>query len=190
MEIAQSVLFICWIIFLGYWVVSARSVKQTEEEVGGIGGYWHWILIAIGFLAMETSSVFTFDIYLLPNLFSSVIIQILSIICSILGLTIAILARKELAENWSGSVTFKKNHELITKGVYHYMRHPIYTGVLLMIIASGLLIGTIGAVVGFVIIFLTFWFKFKQEEELMTKHFSKEYPHYKKKVKALIPYLF
>jgi protein-S-isoprenylcysteine O-methyltransferase Ste14 len=45
-------------------------------------------------------------------------------------------------------------------------------------------------VIGFFILFFTFWFKLKQEEELLIRHFPKEYPEYQKRVKALIPYIF
>jgi protein-S-isoprenylcysteine O-methyltransferase Ste14 len=186
MEVAQSIITISWLVFIGYWLISARSVKETQEVVGGIGGYWHWILIIIAFIIMNSPSVYPLTMQLYP------FVQSLPFICDILvilGLIIAIMARKTLADNWSGSVTFKKNHELITKGIYHYIRHPIYTGVLLMFLGSAILFDTVGALIGFVIIVVTFWLKLKQEEELMTKHFGKEYTKYKQQVKALIPFI-
>jgi len=185
-QFAQLINALSFLFFLGYWIINARSVKQTREKVSGIGRYGHYILITIAAIVMNVI------IYpLAVKLFSfSSYIDILSIIFSILGLIITIMARRTLAKNWSSSVTFKKDHELISHGIYKYMRHPIYTGILLMLIGTILAIETVGAVAGFIIIFITFWFKLRQEEDLLTKHFSKEYPAYKKRVKALIPFIF
>ncbi len=80
-------------------------------------------------------------------------------------------------------------HELITTSLYRYVRHPIYTGVLLMVLATALFVGTLSAAIGFIIIVLGLWFKLRAEEKLLTKHFPKEYPAYKERTKALIPYV-
>ena len=73
--------------------------------------------------------------------------------------------------------------------MYHYMRHPIYTGVLLMFLATVLLVGTLGAVLGLLIIFVGLWIKSKQEEALMVRHFPAQYPEYQRRVKALLPFI-
>jgi len=186
MTLAEKIITACWIILLIYWLVNARSVKKTQEKVGGIGGNWHYLLAVIAFTLIQDTS-YPFSIRLFTH---STVTDIVSMLCGIGGLYIAIIARRTLAENWSGTVTFKKNHELITKGIYHYVRHPIYTGVLVMFLGTAFLIETFAAFTGFVFLFLTFWVKLRQEEKLMTKHFPKDYPAYKKSVKALIPFVF
>lgn len=185
MQLAEIINALSILIFIGYWIINAKSVKQTREKVGGIGSYGHYILIAVAATVMNIK-VYPLTIQLFPFLNY---IGILSIICSVLGLILTLMARRTLAKNWSSSVTFKKDHELITWGVYKYMRHPIYTGILLMLIGTILAIETVGVVAGFIIIFIAFWLKLKQEENLLTKHFSKEYPAYKNKVKALVPFI-
>lgn len=186
MRDTQHIITACWIIFLVYWVIQARFVKETHEKAGGIGGYWHWVLVAMAFFFMENTSIYPLKLRLLPN---PGIGSVFSIASVVIGLVIAILARRTLAANWSGSVTFKKGHKLITTGIYHYIRHPIYTGILLMFTGSGVLAGSVGAILGFVVLVGAFWLKLQQEEELMTRHFPKEYPPYKSKTKALIPFV-
>src|SRR6185437_7787826 len=51
-------------------------------------------------------------------------------LCAI-GIGIAIWARRVLGTNWSGIVTLKEGHTLIRRGPYAYVRHPIYSGILL-----------------------------------------------------------
>ncbi|HWQ21086.1 MAG TPA: isoprenylcysteine carboxylmethyltransferase family protein, partial [Methanotrichaceae archaeon] len=92
--------------------------------------------------------------------------------------------------NWSGDIELKKGHELITNGIYGVVRHPIYTGMLLMALGTLLLTGAIGSLLFFLIMLAFMLFKIKEEEELMTKHFPEEYPVYKRHVKALIPFIW
>ena len=82
-----------------------------------------------------------------------------------------------------------KRHELVTRGPYRYVRHPIYSAILAMFLATALAIGQLGALVGFVLCFASFWIKLRQEEALMMRHFPNEYPAYRARVKALVPFV-
>ena len=190
----QYVIICCWVIFVFYWFISSSSVKSTQETRGWLAGNWHGIFLLIGglflsnlpFLAKVGVSISSLTILLIP---SSIVINVVIIVFAVTGLIVALIARRTLAGNWSRAVAFKEDHELITTGLYHYVRHPIYTGVLLMILATALSVGTLSAGIGFVIIVLGLWFKLRAEEELLTKHFPKEYLAYKDRTKALIPYV-
>ena len=61
-----------------------------------------------------------------------------AVVLCIAGLAFCIWARFTLGRNWSGVVTFKGGHELITRGPYALVRHPIYTGLLTMLAATWL----------------------------------------------------
>src|SRR6185312_1899697 len=54
----------------------------------------------------------------------------------IAGLGFSIWARRRLGRNWSGTVTVKHDHELVRTGPYRWVRHPIYTGILLGFVGS------------------------------------------------------
>ena len=190
----QYVIICCWVIFGLYWFISSSSVKSTQETKGWLAGNWHGIFLLIGglflsnlpFLAKIGASISSLTILLVPH---SIVINVVIIVFAVTGLIVTIIARRTLAGNWSKAVAFKEDHELITIGLYHYVRHPIYTGVLLMILATALSVGTLSAGIGFVVIVLGLWFKLRAEEELLTKHFPKEYSAYKDRTKALIPYV-
>jgi protein-S-isoprenylcysteine O-methyltransferase Ste14 len=183
----------CWIIFLLYWVINARSVKPTQER-RGIGSFRRIVVtIFVIFLFFES---FGLPIPIcplnIPLISHSVVMRLAGVILTISGFVAAFLARKTLAGNWSASdkAVFKKGHELITTGVYHYVRHPMYSGFLLMFLGTALFTGTISAFILFLFVLLALWFSLRREEELLIAHFPQAYPAYKKRAKTLIPFIW
>ena len=85
----------------------------------------------------------------------------------VIGVALAIWARVTLGRNWSGVVTLKQDHELVTSGPYAMVRHPIYTALVLMFLGFSLLFDSVSAWLGLAFICYSFWIKLKQEEALM-----------------------
>jgi protein-S-isoprenylcysteine O-methyltransferase Ste14 len=146
-----------------------------------------WLAFWLLFGSTSHRSHHPFNLVVVPH---STAMTFVGLVVTVLGLLLAIWARVVLGGNWSGTVTFKENHELIVRGPYALVRHPIYTALLLMFLGTALAIGTAGGFVGLALFFLSFWIKLRQEEALMTEHFGDQYRDYKKRVKALIPFVF
>ena len=68
------------------------------------------------------------------------------------GIAFAIWARMRIAGNWSSDVTLKRDHELIVDGPYRWVRHPIYTGILLGLLGTALAVGEWRAVLAVVLV--------------------------------------
>jgi protein-S-isoprenylcysteine O-methyltransferase Ste14 len=81
----------------------------------------------------------------------------------------------------------KTGHELIEGGPFRYVRHPIYSGFLLAMIGTTLLIDERRAVLATVIAFLAFWRKYRLEERFMLELFGEKYVAYRARVSALLP---
>jgi len=94
-----------------------------------------------------------------------------------------------LGGNWSSEVALKQGHELVKTGPYRFVRHPIYTGLLLMCLGTAIVPGQLRSWLGFLLLCAGFWIKLKQEETLMLQHFPDEYPVYRRQVKVLIPFI-
>ena len=73
-------------------------------------------------------------------------VQWMAGILCIAGLAFCVWARATLGRNWSGTITLKEGHELIERGPYRLVRHPIYTGLLAMFLATALAFGHLGGV--------------------------------------------
>ncbi len=101
------------------------------------------------------------------------------------------LARVILGTNWSGIVTLKENHELIQSGPYRFVRHPIYSGILLGIFGSIFALNPFsGGLVVMAVAIFTLRIKSLLEERIMLRTFPDQYPGYMKRVRALIPYVW
>jgi len=103
------------------------------------------------------------------------------------GLLFTVWARVHLGTNWSGTVTLKRGHELITSGPYAFVRHPIYTGLLLAFLGSALARDEWRGVLALALVALALWRKLRNEERWMREQFGDAYSAYSKRVAALVP---
>jgi protein-S-isoprenylcysteine O-methyltransferase Ste14 len=182
-----GVIRVCWIIFVAVWLLAATSAKRTIYRENRAERARYWVVLVIGyFLLIKSSSLPPpFDWIVVSHTKSSAWIG--AFLC-VSGLVFAIWARMILGRNWSGVITLKEGHELIERGPYRVVRHPIYTGILAMFSGTAIAIGYFGGFLGLLLVFVIFWMKLKREEDLMLKQFPDRYPAYQRRVKRIIPF--
>lgn len=115
----------------------------------------------------------------------SVSLSILFLIITIIGFLIIVIAILQLNKNLSPFPTPKSNSELIQTGLYKYMRHPIYTGILIMFFSYALYVNSSFKLIIAFILFILFYFKSSYEEERLQKIFPK-YQLYKKSTRRFL----
>jgi protein-S-isoprenylcysteine O-methyltransferase Ste14 len=178
---------LCWVAFVSVWVILAFSVKRTRKHQPLVARALYIGVTAVAALLLNGRiQQFHLSRGVLPHTLAIVLIADFIVFA---GLVIAIWARVVLGRNWSARVTLKESHELIRVGPYRLVRHPIYSGLLLMILGTAMLAGQVGGFVASLICFCGFWMKLRQEEILLTKELP-GYSEYKAHTKALIPFLF
>jgi len=186
-QIASYIIYACWLIFIAYWIVAAVRVKTTIERESIGSAIRQRIPLILGyFLLAYRKFPSPLNLRLLPEADATLIVGTALVVA---GLFIAIWARRTLADNWSSTVTFKQNHELIRRGPYRFVRHPIYTGILTMWLGTAIDIGQLRGFLGLLLTVFSFWIKLRQEEKLMLEHFPDQYPAYRQQVKALVPFI-
>jgi protein-S-isoprenylcysteine O-methyltransferase Ste14 len=99
-------------------------------------------------------------------------------------------ARFSLGTMWSMAPQVKGDHQLRTHGPYAVTRHPIYTGVLGMLLGATLLSGIGQWIVLFPVGLILVEVKIRMEEHLMQATFPDDYPRYRRHVPQLIPGLY
>jgi protein-S-isoprenylcysteine O-methyltransferase Ste14 len=85
-------------------------------------------------------------------------------------------------------MSVKRDPELVTSGPYRFIRHPIYSGILLAVLGSVLANGLYWLII-LIAIGVYFIFAAREEENLMNRQFPKTYPPYVAKTKMLIPFI-
>lgn len=98
------------------------------------------------------------------------------------------ITHKQLGRNWSVTLEMRENHQLVTDGIYAWVRHPMYTSFLLSAVAQALLLpnviaGPVG-LVAFAILFLT---RVGREEDMMLASFGESYRAYMRRTARIIP---
>lgn len=200
MLVSQEVVIASWLIFIIYWVLNWRRVKPTQSTKWNFRKHVVFMigLIVLG-AVLRLSGVLNFCLEGVQVCKNNGIIRVIdisslwqgvSIFFLIGGLVIAIAARKTLGDNWSSRVVIKKDHKLIVRGVYAYVRHPIYSGVLCMCAGTLMNLDLNSGLSIFVFIFLLLLFKSKREEELLLEYFGKEYSEYMARTKMLVPFVY
>ncbi len=114
----------------------------------------------------------------------------MGIVLILTGFALRFYCEKILAKQFSLLVKIQKEHELITSDVYGHLRHPIYSAVLLKAFGFALMMNSaLGLLALFVILIPSLFYRISVEEKALADHFGKEYTQYKKKTKALIPWV-
>jgi protein-S-isoprenylcysteine O-methyltransferase len=186
--LAKNIISTCWGVFIVVWLLAAIFTKRTVYRESGAQHLRYMLPIAIGcwLLFRGYRLPYPFNVRIIPQ--TDAILVVSSILC-ICGVAFCFWARAVLGRNWSGAVTLKENHELIVRGPYRIVRHPIYTGLLAMVLATEIQQGHIAGSIGLILIFVSLWIKSSHEEELMRKQFPEQYPVYRERVKRIIPFI-
>jgi len=95
----------------------------------------------------------------------------------------------DLGRNWAAILQIRREHSLVTNGLYRYMRHPMYAAHLLWAIAQGLLLENWLAGWAFLVISVPFYLlRMPKEEKMMLEQFGQEYRQYISRTGRIIPY--
>ena len=188
MLIENIVMYALWGMWCAYWCAASVRAKPSRRRESWASGAAHGVPLTVAVLllalprlpggALEGRFV-PFE----PGLFWA------SVVVVVLGMALTVWARRVLAGNWSALVTIKDDHELIRRGPYRFVRHPIYSGLLVALAASAVARGEWRGLVGVAIAFAALWHKLGTEERWLTETFGPAYQRYQAEVSALIPFL-
>jgi protein-S-isoprenylcysteine O-methyltransferase Ste14 len=94
----------------------------------------------------------------------------------------------DLGQNWSALPQIKRQHSLITNGIYSHIRHPMYAAHLLWAIAQGLLLENWLAGWAFLVVsFPLYLIRIPKEEHMMLEQFGEQYRQYISCTGRIIP---
>jgi len=108
----------------------------------------------------------------------------------LMGLGLTWWARILLGRLWSSAITRKEKHRLVDTGPYAFVRHPIYTGLIIALLATAATEATRVALLGALLVALGLWVKARAEEYFLLSELGLEaYASYRRRVPMLVPFL-
>jgi protein-S-isoprenylcysteine O-methyltransferase Ste14 len=161
--------------FVPWLTVFYLELSLCEKSGDGLTGFWGsiWELIS------QPKNLF-----ILPRH------RVIGSILFIVGLTIMIVGQVTLWRNYSGFLFIKKDHRLITHGIYRLVRHPMYLGALIVFIGLPVYTASLYGGLTMILLIPIFLNRIRMEEQLLMEEFRGDYQEYKKNTKKLIPFSY
>jgi protein-S-isoprenylcysteine O-methyltransferase Ste14 len=183
-----SLFAIIWLAFAASWILASFWSGRTKSHVRSLSAWVYRLPILLGaiFLAPPIERVLgAAPLYHLSN----AAIYVLALVV-VLGLSFTWWARIHLGRFWSNAITHKEDHRIIDTGPYGVVRHPIYTGQIIGMIATGIAIGNWAAILGTLLIPFGEWQKARMEERFLTTELGADaYGSYCRRVPMIVPFL-
>ncbi len=190
MDMSRTLVNLCWVALFTYWLISALGAKRSARS-----GAWGTravirliiVIVLVILIRLRESRHFLADVARRTPAPDSAAATLGVIMC-VAGVALAVWARVYIGRNWGMPMSLREGHELVTSGPYAYIRHPIYSGILLLTVGSAIAAGPMWLAL-FVVCLVYFVYAARTEERDMTKQFPDAYPAYQRRTKMLIPFL-
>ena len=124
------------------------------------------------------------------NLFMLPWYSVMGLVLFVMGLTIMIVSQATLWRNYSGFLIIRKDHRLITHGIYRFTRNPIYLGTLIVFIGLPVYAASLYGLLTMIFLIPIFLNRIRLEEQLLTEEFQDAHQKYKQNTKKLIPFIY
>jgi protein-S-isoprenylcysteine O-methyltransferase Ste14 len=176
-----------WLLFVAYWAVAAVGAKRSASR-----RRWHreiglrLVVILLIAALLQSKSLRQFLAETQRSASHSDILGWTAVVLCLLGLSLAINARRQLGRNWGLPMSHKEQPELVTSGPYAVIRHPIYTGLILVMLGSAIGVNVFWAPL-LVLVGAYFVYSARREEAAMLQLFPEQYAAYMARTGMLAP---
>jgi len=178
-----------WYVFMAYWVIMWLRVKPTKAREKSADRLVTVVVVVLAYelLFAKWLRIGVLRLRFVPD---QTWIAWAGIVLTCLGAAIAIWARYCIGEYWSARVTLKEGHQLIRSGPYAFVRHPIYTGMLLGCVGTALVAGEWRGILAVLLLLAAHSRKALREEKLLRTEFGEQYASYRRSTGFLFPRLW
>ncbi|HVW20273.1 MAG TPA: isoprenylcysteine carboxylmethyltransferase family protein [Opitutaceae bacterium] len=176
---------VLWAIFAGYWLLRWGGNKRTVRTASATPR----LVVAACLVLLLLDRRILPPAWDRPLLRHTPALELAGLLICAAGVALGVWARRTLGTNWSANPTIKEGHQLVESGPYRLVRHPIYSALYLAVLGSALGGSRPLDALVFAAVAVSFWFKLRVEEKLMLQQFPAAYPEYRRRTKAVIPWV-
>ncbi len=183
----------CWFVFAGNFILRKKPPTPPDQKrergslVGlALQGMSYGIVWGVrreAFTPVVSGGEWSKPVAAAAGMFT--------ILAAIGSAWLATTAINTLGKEWSLTARLLEGHKLATSGPYSFVRHPIYTGMLGMLVATGLAIShPIALLAALVVFFIGTIIRIRSEEKLLREAFGDQFENYARRVPAMVPGLY
>jgi protein-S-isoprenylcysteine O-methyltransferase Ste14 len=184
----SAILEVIWVIWLCSWVAASFWSGRTQKRIATLETWTYRAAMIVGGILL---------VPLTPRLLGEKQIwqvgyggALVLAAVMLVGLLFTWWARIHLGRLWSSVISRKEDHRIIDTGPYGMVRHPIYTGLILALLATAPAEGTVTALIGAALIIFGIWLKASSEERFLMAELGPDlYGSYCRRVPMLVPFL-
>ena len=181
---------LCWFVFAGTFLLRKKppSPPDQKREPGSLFGV---ALQGVSYGIVWGVHRPMFTPFVPGSNAVEVVAGVLAVAAAVGSVYLIMSALKTLGKEWSLTARLVEGHQLATGGPYAYVRHPIYTGMLGMLVATGLAVSHWTTLIGALIIFFVGTvIRVRSEEKLLRGAFGEKFEAYAQRVPAIFPGLY
>jgi len=183
------VVMICWVVFAGVFLLRNKPPSPPDQKREPAS------LFGVALQGMSYGLVWGVRRPTFTPIFGngpiSMLTGLLAICAAVSSVWLITMAVKTLGKEWSLTARLVEGHQLATSGPYALVRHPIYSGMLGMLLATGLAISHWAALLAALIIFfIGTTIRVRSEEKLLREAFGEKFETYARNVRAIVPGLY
>ena len=188
-----AIVMVCWFVFAGVFVFRKKPPSPPDQKrergsligvaVQGISFGIVWGVRREAFTPVVSGSEWSKPVALAAGM--------LAILAAVSSVWLVTTAVKTLGKEWSLTARLVEGHKLATSGPYSFVRHPIYAGMLGMLVATGLAISHwLALLAALIIFFIGTIIRVRSEERLLREAFGDQFENYARRVPAIVPGLY
>jgi len=181
-------LALIWLAWVVSWVVASFWSGRTKSHVRTWDSWVYRLPILIGAIMLSpwtAGALGASQLYDPGNIGTYLLALVV-----LFGISFTWWARIHLGRFWSNAITHKEDHRVVDTGPYGVVRHPIYTGLIIAILATGVAVATWTSLLGALLISFGEWQKARMEEGFLTAELGAEaYGPYCRRVPMIVPFL-
>jgi protein-S-isoprenylcysteine O-methyltransferase Ste14 len=179
-----SIVFLiaCWLVWVYPFIRQRNAGPKRESVVMAPASRWG--------IALESVAYGLVWFYLPPATLPGPIRLVASMIVGVISTVLVWWSIRHLGRQWRIQAGLYADHELVRTGPYAIVRHPIYTSMFGMLIATGLVLAPwVRFLIAIVVFIAGNEIRVRSEDKLLEARFGETFLSYRNKVAAFLPYV-